>query len=97
MDVLVQLPLSEERRARLEAAAPGARFEYVKPRTVTREQVEAVSSLKESVHSLTISLVSFLPSDHTASTPCSHSRALFVSRVKLPESSPKKERPSDWL
>lgn len=41
MDVLVQLPLSEEQRERLEAAAPGARFEYVKPRTVTREQVEA--------------------------------------------------------
>ena len=39
MDVLVQLPLSEEQRERLEAAAPGARFEYVKPRTVTREQV----------------------------------------------------------
>ena len=45
MDVLVQLPLSEEQRARLEAAAPGARFEYVKPRTVTREQVEAADAI----------------------------------------------------
>lgn len=45
MDVLVQLPLSEKQRARLEAAAPGARFEYVKPRTVTREQVEAADAI----------------------------------------------------
>ena len=45
MDVLVQLPLSEEQRARLEAAAPGARFEYAKPRTVTREQVEAADAI----------------------------------------------------
>ena len=45
MDVLVQLPLSEVQRARLEAAAPGARFEYVKPRTVTREQVEAADAI----------------------------------------------------
>ncbi len=45
MDVLVQLPLSEEQRARLEAAVPGVRFEYVKPRTVTREQVEAADAI----------------------------------------------------
>lgn len=45
MDVLVQLPLSEEQRARLEGAAPAARFSYVKPRNVTREQVEAADAI----------------------------------------------------
>lgn len=35
MNVLVQLPLSDALKARLEAAAPGATFTYAKPREIT--------------------------------------------------------------
>lgn len=45
MDVLVQLPLSEGQRARLEAAAPGATFTYVKPREVNEGQVKAADAI----------------------------------------------------
>lgn len=44
MNVLVQLPLSGDQRARLEAA-PGATFTYVKPRTITAEQVAAADAI----------------------------------------------------
>lgn len=45
MNVLVQLPLSGEQRARLEAAAPEAAFTYVKPKTITAEQVAAADAI----------------------------------------------------
>lgn len=45
MNVLVQLPLSEAQRERLEAAAPRAAFTYVKPRTVTEADVCAADAI----------------------------------------------------
>lgn len=45
MNVLVQLPLSGEQRARLEAAAPEAAFMYVKPKTITAEQVAVADAI----------------------------------------------------
>ena len=45
MDVLVQLPLDEGQRARLETAVPGATFTYVKPKSVTAKDVESADAV----------------------------------------------------
>ena len=62
-------------------------------REVSSSLVDAVRLLKESVHSLTISLVSFLPSDQTESRPFIQSRLLATSRVKSSLLMPKKDKP----
>ena len=64
-------------------------------RLVSSSRVLAVRLLKDSVHSETISLVSFLPSDQTSSRPFSHSRLFPVARLKSSLLMPKKDRP--WL
>lgn len=45
MNILVQLPLSDAQKARLEAAAPGSRFTYAKPREVTAALVRDADAI----------------------------------------------------